>query len=280
MKFTNWIKGACTAAAMAAGVCAADEAQQAAKKVFADCQEAVVSVSAVMKLEMNGQTQDKDLNMFGTVLDEKGLTVVSTTLLDPLSAVSDSVRQEAGANFPKSTTSKIKIMLADGTEIPAKTVYQDPDLDIAFLMPEKTEKPLPAFVHITPAERDADITDRLFALQRLPKSMDRKAALGFCDVVAKLTKPRTSYVVDGFMGQPGTPVFKADGSTLGLVTVRKQDSGGGGGKLQVGGTPVVLPMKYVLRGMEQARAVKVEGKKPEAPKADAKKAAEDEKAAE
>jgi hypothetical protein len=273
MKFTNWMTGMCAAAVVAAaGTSFADEAQQAAKKIFTDNQEAVVSVSAVLKLEKGDKSQEKDLNMFGTVLDEKGLTVVSATMLDPLSAVSDAVKEAAGADFPKSTTSKIKIMLADGTEIPARTVYQDPDLDIAFLMPEKTDKPLPAFAHITPAATpDADVLDRLVSLQRLPKQLDRKAAVGFCDVVAKLTKPRTVYLVEGFTGQPGMPVFTEKGTTLGVMAVRKQDGGSmGGGALQVGGTPVVLPMKYILQGMEQARAAKVEEKKEE-PKAEEKK---------
>ncbi len=277
MKLMNWMMGACAAAVMtAASAGFADENRDQAKKVLADNQNAVVSVSAVLKLEAEGQTQEQPLELFGTVLDEKGLTVVSATMLDPLSAVSDAVKAAAGDKFPKSVTTKIKIMLADGTEVAARTVFQDPDLDLAFLMPEKTDKPLPAFDHIKVGEAgpDADVTDRLIGLMRLPKNLDRKVAVGFCDVIAKLTKPRTLYLVDGFSTKPGMPLFRLDGTVAGIFSIRKDEGGSsmGRGGLSVGGAPVILPMKYVIRDMEQARAAKVEEKKAEEPKAEEKKA--------
>ena len=259
-----WI-GAVTMMAVA-GICQAADTEalrQGARKIYQERQEAVVAVSAVLKLEMGGQTQDRDLNLYGTVLDENGLTVVSCTMVDPFATLGDSLKMEgAGAATPKGTPSKIKIMLADGTEIPAKIAYEDPDMDLAFLVPEKGEKTLPKFCHVNPAEiPEADVLDQLVTLQRLPKSFDRKAAVGFCAVVSKLTKPRTVYILDGFEGQPGQPVFRGDGQMQGLMVVRKQDNSASGGRLQFGGATVALPMKYILRGMEQARTAKPEEKK-------------------
>lgn len=263
-----WIGAACVAAVLTGtGICGAAEAEasrQAARKVYQERQEAVVAVSAVLKLEMGGQTQDRDLNFFGTVLDESGLTVVSCTMVDPFATLGDSLKMEgAGAATPKGTPSKIKIMLADGTEIPAKIAYEDPDMDLAFLVPEKSDKALPKFSHANPGDvPEADVLDDLVTIQRLPKSFDRKAAVGFCTVVSKLTKPRTVYILDGFEGQPGMPVFRTDGKMQGVMVIRKQDNSASGGRLQLGGATVALPMKYILRGMEQARTVKVEEKKP------------------
>ena len=263
----KWMGAACAAVvAMGAGVCGAadgDAARQAARTIYQERQDAVVAVSAVLKLEIGGQTQDKDLNLYGTVLDENGLTVVSCTMVDPFATLGDSLKMEgAGAMAPKGSTSKIKIMLADGTEIPAKIAYEDPDMDLAFLVPEKGEKVRAKFCHVNPAELpEADVLDSLVTLQRLPKSFDRRAAVGFCTVVSKLTKPRTVYILDGFEGQPGQPVFREDGRMQGLMVVRKQDNSASGGRLQLGGATVALPMKYILRGMEQARTAKPDEKK-------------------
>ena len=264
MKLAKWIGAAGLAAAITgASAFGADEAARAAaQKVYTESQEAVVSVTAVLKMEMGGQTQDKDLSFFGTVLDEKGLTVVSCMMVDPFAALGDSLKAEGGAETPKGSTSKIKVMLSDGTEIPFKIVYEDPDMDLAFIMPEKSEKPLPAFVCVKAEEvQEAEVLDELVTLQRLPKSLDRKAAVGTCSVIAKLIKPRTVFLVDGFTGQPGMPVFRMDGKMQGLMVIRKQDNSASGGRLQIGGATVALPMKYILRGMEQARTAKPDEKK-------------------
>ena len=141
----------------------ADDAQaDAAREVFKKHQDAVVWVSAVIKMRggggplaaMMGQ-QEQKVEAVGTVIHESGLTVVSHTNIDPTSLINSlygDVKipgQEGKIEF-KSELSGVKIRLADGSETPAKVVMTDEDLDLAFILPTDKNKKLP-FVNLTSA---------------------------------------------------------------------------------------------------------------------------------
>src|SRR2546423_1622380 len=107
----------------------ADDAQaDAAREVFKKHQDAVVWVSAVMKMRGGGPLaaamgqQEQKVDAVGTIIHESGLTVVSHTNIDP-TALMNSVYsemkipgQDTKIEF-KSELSGVKIRLADGTEI-------------------------------------------------------------------------------------------------------------------------------------------------------------------
>ena len=248
----------------------ADEASRikTAKNVMEKYGDALVSVSAISKTEMNGagmvlQNQgEREVQTVGTIIDPSGLTVVSYMALDPMSAISSYSMNIGGDNqkiVPKTDLSDVKITLADGTEIDAKLVLKDPDLDLAFIMPEKAEDTeLPEFTHI-PLDKGgkAEVLDPMIVINRLGKSLDRQCAVVISHVSAVVKKPRTFYV--GAL-ELGSPVFNEKGLVLGISFVRKLEGTGNTGAV------VAIPAEDVQEIAVQAlEAVKKEAEKESDP---------------
>ena len=150
----------------------------------------------------------------------------------------------------------MKIRLGDNTEIAAKLVLQDPDLDLAFVMPDdENEKDRKYdFVDLKKAATVGTL-DRLVLLGRLSKSLNREATVGLGRVTAVVSKPRTFYAYSADAGNFGIPVFDLDGKVIGLSLMRKAPGGGGGGGIMSIArqmSPVVLPAEDVLEIAGQA----------------------------
>lgn len=180
--------------------------------------------------------------------------------------------------MPKSSLSDVKITLADGTEIDAKLVLKDPDLDLAFIMPQKTDDTeLPTFKYV-PLDKNAkaEQLDAMIGLSRLDKSMNRECTVWMSRVAAVVTKPRTFYC--GGAEGVGTPAFTEDGKTLGISIIRIPKTGGKGAMQGV--QPVILPAEDVMEVAEQAiqAAAKQATEKTEEPAAEEAKDADSEKA--
>ena len=78
----------------------------------------------------------------------------------------------------KSTTKEVKILMPDGSEVDAKVAAKDPDLDLAFIRPEK-----PADVKLT-AINTADsaklsLLEEVIVLGRLGKELNRECRRWF-----------------------------------------------------------------------------------------------------
>ncbi len=236
----------------------ADEAArvQTARQIVKDYGESLVWISAVSKSEMGsmlGGSGEQEIEVVGTVIDPSGLTVVSNTALDPFGALGMMLNIGGQSINTKSTLSDVKITLADGTEIDAKLVLKDPDLDLAFVMPEKTDgEELPKFKHV-PLDKGAtaEMLDPMIELSRLGKSLDRQCSVQLSRISAVVKKPRTFYC--GGAGMGGTPAFTETGKVLGIASIRKPKTGGmmAMGAMQ----PVILPAEDVLEIAEQAKAV-------------------------
>jgi len=251
------------------GVCgapapAADEVK-AAKKVMADYGKAVIRIEGVLTLSVDGPVaapdQEKKIDIVGTVVDPSGLTVVSLTTLDPTAAVGKinaRVNGQVVAMSIKGEVSDAKFRLADGTEVPARVLLKDEDLDLAFLAPKEplddTAKEAIQSVDLTNAAGKADPLVRTISLGRLNKALNRELRVTLGRVTSVITKPRTFYIVS--QTQPGSPVFDTSGALMGVTVFRKKPGGGaargGGISLSVGGTPVTLPSADVKKGADQA----------------------------
>ena len=273
----------------------ADDAQaDSAREVFKKHQDAVVWVSAVIKMRggggplaaMMGQ-QEQKVEAVGTVIHESGLTVVSHTNIDPTSlinAVYGEVKipgQDGKIEF-KSELSGVKIRLADGTETPARLVMTDEDLDLAFILPTDKNKKLP-FVGLDGAgpggggAKELAVMDALTVLGRLDQTLDRQPAVYPARVNAVVKKPRTFYVCSDLEAL-GTPAFDAGGRPVGIVVMRKQNiakgmnalmSTGSGGGMAV----VIIPGQDVMEVAQQALTKKAEAKP--APKEPAEEASDE-----
>lgn len=262
-----------------AGLAHADT-RETARSVFAANKEAVINITATIKVEMPGRSsQGQDVAVTGTVIGADGLTVVSAASINPVAALFEAAGEERTTTKPKIELTDIKYRLADGTEVPARLVYKDKDLDLAYLVPNlKAGEAAPKFASLTVKEGPkARELDEIISVTRLAKSMSHASAVNLGQIVATVTKPRTVYDF-ALNGTPatGTPVFTAGGELLGFTMIHPTDSGASSATLRAmlsgGGEIIILPAGEVSGLVEVAR--KAAAKKETKPAAETKSAAE------
>ncbi|MEX1117103.1 MAG: trypsin-like peptidase domain-containing protein [Akkermansiaceae bacterium] len=90
----------------------------------------------------------------------------------------------------KSTTKEVKILMSDGSETPAKVAFKDPDLDLAFIRPEKADG-----VKFTPVDTANSapmaLLDDVIILGRLGRDLNREPVVMTSEVISIISKPRT-----------------------------------------------------------------------------------------
>ncbi len=249
-----------------------DTSTRVAKQALKDNQDAIVWVSAVAKSHMAGQgammgnKQEHKIEIQGTVIDPSGLTVVSASMLDPMSLLSLFMEQMGDQNADqmnfavKSDIANIKLHLADGKEIPAQLVLTDPDLDLSFLLPEKKEgQELPKFTHVKlEAAAKPQILDEIISIGRLGKSLDRQPWVVITRISATVSKPRAFYLLSNIdQNALGTPVFAMDAKPVGILILRKSPGASGAmGMMSMAASqiiaPVILPAADILEIAAQA----------------------------
>jgi S1-C subfamily serine protease len=248
---------------------------KAGREVLATSTGAVVTVKLALKQSMSFGGRDSKTEMktetTGTVIDPSGLTVVSLMTTDPGSAMKDVYARAMSARGGDasqlkfdSELSDVKIVLPDGTEIPAEVVLRDKDLDLAYLRPsEKPAEPL-AFIDL---KRDgkAQILDEVIVVNRLSQAANRATAVSIGRIEAIIEKPRTFYLLGQAMWgyALGAPVFSVDGKLLGLLFLRAakaqtdQSTGFMFNNLNtMGMMPVILPAADIVDGAKQALEAK------------------------
>ena len=122
----------------------ADDLADKGRDIFRKNQRAVVTVQVVVKMKfsvpgMGGQANESRQDVTGTVVDPSGLTVLALSSCEPGDMIQSMMAgaSEEDTKFKMETElSDIKLLLDDGTEIPAEIVLRDKDLDLAFLRPK------------------------------------------------------------------------------------------------------------------------------------------------
>ena len=259
----NRLIGGLLASVLTVGVAHAADTKDTARAVFERNKNAVIMVSAVVKMEMSGRSgRSQDVELCGTVIGPDGLTLVSSATLNPAAAALDGLERVGGeerlGSMPKADLSQVKYRLADGTEVPARLVYQDRDLDLAFLVPDLKEgEQAPKFTSLEvkpgPAARELDDA---FCVTRLPRHMSYTPAVMIGHIVAVVTKPRTVYDF-ALTGTPiaGSPVFHGSGSLLGFMMIHRIGGSTRALRALLGGTQeiVIMPAGEVAGLIDQAR---------------------------
>jgi len=254
--------------------CAADELGDTGREIFKKHQRAVVTVQVVMKTKVSLPGQGSDSreakqDITGTVVDDSGLTVLALSACDPTSMYESMMASMSDDDMQvkmETELTDVKILLDDGTELPAEVVLRDRDLDLAFIRPKS--KPASPMVAVDLSKgAQAQVLDQVITLNRLGNAAGRAYAASVERITAVVQKPRTFYIPDSTMTATslGSPAFTLDGSVLGVFVMRtiKSRSGMGMFNFQPDGlTSIILPAADILRAAKQAPA-KAEEKKVE-----------------
>ena len=260
---------ACLLLPLASGPAFSDQEADAGKKILKKWQEVVVTVKIVNRLRMvvEGREVNKSENKteaIATVIDPSGLAVLPLSVTDPTRIANlFSEAQGRGEDSPRSNyeseLSDLKMVFADGKEVPAQVILRDKDLDLVFIRPTaKPEKPLPALDLAQGAV--PDILDPVFVMTRLGKVAGYSPSVSLLRIQSVMKKPRAFYIPDFYVDETGlgAPIFNLEGKVLGILTLRVFITPGGGMSSILGGAsgmgiiPVILPAADVAEVAKQA----------------------------
>jgi S1-C subfamily serine protease len=256
------------AAAFVAVPVRADDLADSGRTVFNKYQHAVVTVQVVLKLSGGGRSAERKSDLTGTVVDPSGLTVLSLSACDP-NELSQRLNPDASSQVETEVTD-VKILLEDGTELPAEIVLRDKDLDLAYVRP-KTKAPAPMDAIDLSKSAPAQVLEPVVAINRLNRAAGRAYAASLERISAVMQKPRTFYIPDSTATQTttGSPMFTLKGDLVGIVVMRAVSAKGA---TQANArdyyTAVILPAEEILKGAKQAPEAKPETEKKEEPKTD------------
>lgn len=209
-----------------------------------------VSVTVRVELSAGGRSmppQEQKLEALGTIIADDGLTVLSLNKVDPTANILSRIRSP-GASVNVNYT-EVMILMQDGTEVPAKLLLKDSDLDLAFVLPieERKNEFKDIMFSRVPKQASEDelpvVLDEVVSIGKLRKTLYRQSTLRRGSVNAVIEKPRTYFVIENT--SPGTPVFNSMGNWLGVVVYK-----------MVSGRPseiVTLPAMDILEIAEQVR---------------------------
>lgn len=215
-----------------------------------------VRVVAKMRVVVEGRQMDESERVDqirATVIDPSGLAVCSLSEIDPSRAMDLAMEEEPDYQFEAEITD-VKMLLADGEEIPGKVILRDRDLDLAFIRPAEAPAEPMASVDLT-QDTAPEVLDEVVVLGRLGDVGNRAASLALDRVQAIVTKPRTFYVtgLNTWMAGLGCPVFALDGKAVGVLVVRSiPGSSSGSGGAYGDSMPVILPCDDILEVAQQA----------------------------
>ncbi len=245
----------------------ADELAEKGRAIFKKYQHAVVTVQLVVKSKLSmagsgGQSSESRQEATGTVIDPSGLLVLSLSATDPGQMIQSMLGgdEEMKLKF-ESELSDIKLLLEDGTEVPAEVVLRDKDLDLAFVRPKaKLATPLPAVELTQPGK--AEVLDQVSSINRLGNAAGRAYGTAVERISAVVQKPRLFYVPETTMTTTalGAPAFTLDGKLLGVFVVRslKTKSSSEGGMMGMlamqngaGVTGIILPVADIQNAAKQ-----------------------------
>lgn len=248
----------------------ADELADKGREIFKKNQAAVVTVQIVLKTKysfggMGAPANESKQDLTGTVVDPSGLTVLALSATDPGGMIQNMLAGMSGEDMNlkfDTELTDVKILLADGTELPAEVVLRDKDLDLAFVRPKS--KPATAMPAIDLSESaSAQVLDHVITLNRLGQAAGRAHAVSVERVTAVVQKPRQFYIPDSTMTSTtlGSPAFTAEGKILGVFVMRMISSKSGGGlgmfSFQPEGlTAIILPAADILKVAKQAPEAK------------------------
>ncbi len=237
-------------ALLAAPAFADDASRAKAKEVFEKNKDAVVWVSATVKLEATagGRTQNQEAKVqaLGTVVDPSGLVVVSFSKIDPAVNANGSKLNVGGQVVTVSAKSEfvdVKINTPEGKEVNAKIVLTDPDMDLAFVKPTDDQKLNMKSISLDKTPK-VEVLDEIVFPGRMEKQLDQTPAVAVGEVSSIVKSPTTLYITGKFLGGP---VLAMDGTCIGITVAYHMEVNG-----NMTQTMATVPAAEVLKGAKLA----------------------------
>lgn len=186
--------------------------------------DAIIGVELVVTLKVKSgdrelPPREQRVEVNGTVIAANGLTVTSLAEVDPQTAFEAMRASQPGrsAELLGVDFKQVKLRLTDGTEIPARFVLKDGDLDLAFMAPEDATADAGerTFVHVDLLNQtEGAVLDRFFMIGRASKALQRVPIVQSSDIIGLLERPRRFYLMTH--QSVGTPIFDPAGRVLGV----------------------------------------------------------------
>ncbi len=248
----------------------ASELAEKGRVIFNQNQQAVVTVQVVLKVSYSnaGKSSENRQEITGTVVDPSGLTVLALSACDPSEMYQRMMADQGSQNKLETEVTDLKILLADGAELPAEIVLRDKDLDLAFIRPKSKPASPMAAVDLSKSA-PAQLLDEVITLNRLNSAAGRAYSASVERISAVIQKPRTFYIPDSTMTATtlGSPAFALDGKVVGVLVMRAISSKGGGSRnYRDSMTSIILPAEDILKAAKQAPEAKGDTVKKEEPK--------------
>jgi S1-C subfamily serine protease len=222
-------------------------------------------VIGTLKARMNqngrdNQGPDQAVQVSATVLDPSGLAVMALSGIDPGNIIAKNPNLTQAKVSLTTELVDLKMRLADGTEVPARTVLRDSDLDLLFVKP--ATPPGTPMVAVDSVAGRLTAMDPVVIVQRFGEATGWKAAAALGTVEVVVEKPRTFYMVAMTTtgNGVGASIFDMKGQFAGVLTLRATGdskhnalTGMKGDALQVlGMVPVVIPAADIREVARQA----------------------------
>ena len=252
-----------TALALLAAAARADDMAQKGRQIFKTNQHAVVTVQVVLKYSggtRSSNPTETKTDATGTVVDPSGLTVLALSSVDP----AELYRRLSEEYKVETEVSDVKILLDDGTEMPAEIVLRDKDLDLAFVRPKA--KPAAPMAAVDLSKSSAvEMLEPVIVLNRLNRAAGRAYSACVQRIAAVIQKPRTFYIPEssGSAVSLGSPAFALNGNIVGLFVMRGVSAPDSNARnMRENMTAILIPAEDILKGARQAPEAKGEGEKP------------------
>ena len=244
------------------------EERTAARDVIARRSDTMVTVLATLKARMSQAGRDRPspdqaVQASATVIESNGLSVLALSSIDPGNLMAKNPAFAATQMKFETELSDVKMRLVDGTEVPAKIVLRDSDLDLLFVRPVAApDKPMPSADAIAPA---FNVLDPVVLLQRLGEVASWKTSAGIATIDVVVEKPRRFYLLSTTATSNGLggAVFDLKGQFGGIVTLRQSSdarhnalNGMQGGLLQTLGMVAAIVPAADVREIAKQAAVK------------------------
>lgn len=251
-----------------ATVAMAQDDTAAAREIMNKHKETVVTVRMVISQQismqgMGSQDRENRIEVTGTIVDPSGLTVVSLTETDPSTMIRRMARAQGREVNIESQIKEAHLIQPDGSEVPAKIVLRDPDMDMTFLRPESKTDSTFASVDLSDASTP-QVLDQIVFLSRLGRVANRAYGAAIDRIQAVIERPRTLYVPVGVdsAGSLGSPAYTLDGKFVGVALLRAiQSEGGEGGSNTL---VVIVPASDIQEAAAQAPSYEEAAKAEEA----------------